>query len=160
MLMADIEVTLREFIPGDETAFRTLNEEWITGHFALEPKDQAVLDDPQRCILDRGGKIYFAVRRDEIIGCCALLPIGLREYEVAKMAVAPPYRRAGIGRQLLSKIIVEAAGLGANRLYLETNHNLTGAIALYQSLGFRHLPSERIVPSPYARANIYMELFL
>jgi hypothetical protein len=48
--------------------------------------------------------------------------------------------------------------LGAESLYLETNDRLADAIHLYESLGFRHLPPERIVPSPYARANVYMEL--
>jgi hypothetical protein len=35
---------------------------------------------------------------------------------------------------------------------------LTPAIRLYESQGFRHLPPERIVPSVYARADVYMEL--
>jgi putative acetyltransferase len=35
-----------------------------------------------------------------------------------------------------------------------------GAIRLYESLGFRHLPPERVVPSVYARADVYMELWL
>ena len=46
------------------------------------------------------------------------------------------------------------------RLYLETNRKLALAIRLYESVGFRHLPPERVVPSPYARANVYMELDL
>ena len=82
------------------------------------------------------------------------------EYEVAKMAVTESCRRSGIGRQLLEKAIAEACALGAHRLYLETNRKLASAIRLYESLGFRHLPPERVVPSAYARANVYMELFL
>lgn len=37
------EVTIRDFRPGDEAAFRTLNEEWITRYFAVEPKEKEVL---------------------------------------------------------------------------------------------------------------------
>jgi hypothetical protein len=46
------------------------------------------------------------------------------------------------------------------RLYLETNRVLAPAIRLYQSIGFQHIPPSRIVPSPYARADIYMEMTL
>ena len=76
------------------------------------------------------------------------------------MAVTESARRTGIGRRLLEKAIAEARALGAHRLYLETNQKLVPAIRLYESIGFRHLPPERIVPSPYARANVYMELYI
>ena len=47
-----------------------------------------------------------------------------------------------------------------HRLYLETNHVLTTAIRLYESVGFKHLDANRIIPSQYARADVYMELVL
>jgi hypothetical protein len=37
---------------------------------------------------------------------------------------------------------------------------LTPAIRLYESMGFKHLDADRIVPSAYARADVYMELTL
>lgn len=154
------ELTIREFGPGDETAFRRLNEEWIIRYFLLEPKDEATLADPRGAILDRGGRIFLAVRDGQPVGCCALLIRTSGEFEVAKMAVTESTQRAGIGRSLLQRAITEARAAGAHRLYLETNRKLEAAIRLYESLGFRHLPPERIVPSPYARANVYMELLL
>ena len=45
-------------------------------------------------------------------------------------------------------------------LYLETNHVLTPAIHLYEAVGFRNLPQERVTPSPYARADVFMEMVL
>src|SRR5712664_1336046 len=107
------EVTIREFIPGDETAFRKLNEEWITRYFCLEPKDVASLIDPRTTILDRGGRILLAVRDGQTVGCCALLAVAPGEFEVAKMAVTESSRRSGIGRQLLEKVIAEARASGA-----------------------------------------------
>jgi transposase len=53
-----------------------------------------------------------------------------------------------------------ARSAGARRLYLETNHILTAAIRLYHSIGFKPLPPSHIVPSPYARADVYMEMIL
>jgi putative acetyltransferase len=158
--MPEPELTIREFRPGDEAAFRSLNEEWITRYFVLEPKDEASLVDPRRTILDCGGRIFLAVQDGQPIGCCALLAMGPGEFEVAKMAVAESSQRNGIGRRLLEKTIAEARSAGAHRLYLETNRKLAPAIRLYESLGFRHLPPEHIVPSPYTRADVYMELYL
>ena len=151
-------IAFREFMPGDEAAFRTLNEEWILRYFTLESKDMQSLADPQKTILDRGGRIFFAVQDGESVGCCALLAMGEGEFEVAKMAVTESCQGAGIGRGLLQKTIAEARAAGATRLYLETNRKLGPAIRLYESLGFEHIPADRMVPSPYARSNVSMEL--
>ena len=155
-----MDVIIREFQPGDEAAFRRLNEEWIVRYFELEPKDVASLSDPRRTILDPGGKILIACSRREIVGCCALVVRGEREFEVAKMAVTESAQGAGVGRRLLEAVIAAARELGTRRLYLETNRKLDTAIRLYERLGFRHVPPERLVPSPYARSNVAMELFL
>jgi len=155
--MTGIEITIREFAPGDEAAFRTLNEEWITRYFALEPKDVHSINRPQEVILDAGGRIFFACRDGQPIGCCALMALGPGEFEVVKMAVTESCQGLGIGRRLLQHTIDAADSAGAARLYLETNHNLPAAIHLYEALGFRHLKPEEIVPSPYARADVYME---
>jgi len=154
----DREVVVREFMPGDEAAFRSLNEEWILRYFAMERKDESILAEPRRTILDCGGRIFLAVRQGETVGCCALLAMGPGEFEVAKMAVTESCQGAGIGRRLLEKTIAEARAAGATRLYLETNRKLAAAIRLYESVGFTHIPEDRIVPSPYARANVHMEL--
>jgi putative acetyltransferase len=152
------EVAIREFQPGDETAFRTLNEEWITRYFRIEPPEAKVLADPKRFILDDAGRIFFATVGNQCVGCCALKRMSSDEFEVAKMAVTPGYQGAGIGRKVLRAVIEAGRAMGARRLYLETNHTLTPAIRLYESVGFKHIPPERIVPSEYARADVYMEL--
>jgi ribosomal protein S18 acetylase RimI-like enzyme len=71
--------------------------------------------------------------------------------------VTPAERRHGIGRRLIAAAIAKAERIGATRLYLETNHTLTGAILLYESMGFQHLPPSRVKPSHYTRADVYME---
>ena len=154
------EIGIRQFHPEDAAAFRRLNEEWITRFFRIEPKEEMVLADPQKTILDAGGRIFFATAGERCVGCCALIRVGEKEFEVAKMAVEPSHQGSGIGRRLLDAVIEEGRNAGAERLYLETNHVLTPAIRLYESLGFRHIPKDRIVPSAYARADVYMELIL
>lgn len=153
------QVKIREFQPGDEPSFRQLNEEWITRYFRIEAKEKQILADPKGTILDAGGKIFLATADDRCVGCCALRRIGYREYEVAKMAVTPAFQGMGVGRKLLVAVVEAGRSLGARRLYLETNHILTPAIRLYESVGFTHIPPLRITPSEYARADVYMELF-
>jgi GNAT superfamily N-acetyltransferase len=79
-------------------------------------------------------------------------------YEVAKMAVSESYRGHGIGRKLLEYTIAHGKVLGAHTLELASNSKLADAVHLYESVGFRHLAPELVQPSPYARANVFMEL--
>jgi N-acetylglutamate synthase-like GNAT family acetyltransferase len=153
-------VIIREFQTGDESAFRKLNEEWIARYFGMEQKDEAILGDPKSAILDSGGRIFLAILDGEPVGCCALIHMSANEFEVAKMGVTASCQGRGVGRQLLEAVVEAARNSGVRRLYLETNDQLTTAIRLYESAGFQHVPAERIVPSPYARANVRMELYL
>ena len=144
----------------DATAFRTLNEEWITRHFVLEPKDIQTLNDPENTILRKGGHIILAHAGDAPVGCVALIPMGSGAFELSKMAVAPSQRGAGIGRRLLEHTIAYARALRATRLFLGSNSILANAVHLYESVGFNHVPPERLPPMHYSRANVFMELFL
>jgi putative acetyltransferase len=151
------QIAIREFQPGDEAAFRQLNEEWITRYFRIEAKDSEALNHPHSSILEPGGRIFFATVNGECVGTCALVPTGAFEYEVAKMAVTARCQGMGIGRRLLTAVVEAARSAGAHRLHLETNHVLTPAIRLYESVGFRQVPP---MPSPYVRSDVSMEMVL
>ncbi|HTH52877.1 MAG TPA: GNAT family N-acetyltransferase [Edaphobacter sp.] len=148
-------IQLRPFQPGDAEAFRTLNEAWISKYFGLEEHDREMLGDPEGYILAQGGHIFFAIAEGRPVGCCALIPMESNVFEVAKMAVDETCQNRGIGRRVLAYTVQQGRALGASSLYLETNSRLSNAIHLYESLGFRHLPPK---PSPYVRANVFMEL--
>lgn len=150
----------RNFAPGDEVAFRDLNEEWIRNFFVLEPRDIEVLNNPKQHILDPGGAIFLVDRDGKAVGCCALIAKGAGTYEVSKMAVSPAVRGQGIGRKLLVRVIESARALGATRVCLDTNTKLHSAVHLYESLGFTAIAQERGHYSPYVRSNLAMELFL
>lgn len=158
MTLSQIEI--RRFSSHDATAFRELNEAWIEKYFVLEEADRAALGDPTGYILETGGHIFMAFLDGQAVGTCALIRTGPDTFEVAKMAVAEQHRGLGIGRQLLEHTVAEAKQLGAASLFLETNKKLSPAIRLYESTGFRHLPPEKVAPSPYARANVFMQLEL
>src|SRR3954447_18009637 len=134
------ELLIREFQDGDEADFRRLNEEWIVRYFTLERKDGQSLSDPRGTIVDRGGRLFFAVQDGRTVGCCALVALAPDEFEIAKMAVTASAQGNGIGKRLLMHVIESARVTGAKRLFLETNHTMVPAVRLYESVGFRHMP--------------------
>lgn len=152
-------VEIRPFQTGeDATAFRTLNEEWITRYFTLEPMDRENLEDPEGRILRKGGHIFMAYFGRQAVGCVALIPMQGGVYELSKMAVAPEMRGLGIGRKLLEHAIAEAKRIGAKSLFLGSNSRLQNAVHLYESVGFRHVPAQNLPEMPYVRANVFMEM--
>jgi putative acetyltransferase len=154
------EIAFRLFQPSDAEAFRELNEAWIARYFRLEEQDRIQLGAPENNILRPGGQIVMAVASEERIGCCALIFVKPGVFELAKMAISERYRGHGIGRKLLEYTIAQAKLLGAHTLELASNTKLANAVHLYESVGFRHLPPERVEPSPYTRANVFMEMHL
>ena len=117
-----------------------------------------MLGDPQGQIIAKGGRVLFALDGGEAVGCCALMALEGGGFELAKMAVADTHKGRGLGRALMAAAVERARSAGARRLYLETNSGLAPALALYRGFGFREItPAE---PSPYARADVCMELRL
>ncbi|HEY3927682.1 MAG TPA: GNAT family N-acetyltransferase [Candidatus Koribacter sp.] len=150
------EIQIRRFQSGDAEAFRALNEAWISKLFVLEEPDRKALADPQGSIIDGGGSIMMAFVGTEAVGTCALLAEGDRVFELAKMAVSDAWQGHGIGRKILEATIEESRRIGARAVRLETNSSLANAIHLYEAVGFRHIRPEH--PSPYARADVFMEM--
>ncbi len=152
-------IEIRSLTPGDDaTAFRTLNEEWITRYFTLEARDLETLNNPVHSILRKGGHIFMAYAGSEAVGCVALVPLGDGVYELSKMAVSPHLRGRGLGRRLLQHAIAQAREIGARSLFLGSNTRLRDAIHLYESVGFRHVKPETLPPMPYSRADVFMEM--
>jgi len=155
------DIEIRCLLPHeDASAFRRLNEEWITRHFVLEPKDIETLNDPGNTIFRKGGRIFMAHANAESIGCAALIPMSDGVVELAKMAVAPQYRGQGIGRRLLDYAIEQARTMGAKSVFLGSSTKLPAALHLYESVGFRHVDPASLGPMPYARADVFMQLSL
>lgn len=159
--MNSLEMEIRALQPSEDgSAFRRLNEEWITRYFVLEQKDHEILEDPENAILRKGGQIFLVHMGGEVVGCVALIPMGDGAYELSKMAVSPGFRGLAIGRRLLEYTIAQAKVLGAKSLFLGSSTKLVNAVHLYESVGFRHVPPERLPAMPYTRADVFMEMQL
>ncbi|MFQ4135151.1 GNAT family N-acetyltransferase [Nodosilinea sp. PGN35] len=150
-------VEIIEYSSEFQDDFRRLNCEWIEQYFTLEEADRQSLNQPNKTIIEPGGKIYLARQNGEIVGTCALIKVSEDVCELAKMAVTEQARGQGIGWLLGQAAIAAARDLGAKTVYLESNTVLKPAIKLYQKLGFQKVVGH---PSPYQRCNIQMELKL
>ena len=153
-----MSVVVRSFEPGDEAAFRDINLEWIERFFAVEAKDRDVLGDPRKYILDPGGAILLAVEGERPVGVVSLVVMGEGSVELAKMGVRADAQGKGAGRMLVAAAIEAARAMGMTRIYIETNSRLDAALKLYRDAGFA--PLREAIPSPYARADVQLELWL
>ena len=95
------------------------------------------------------GLFLVAALHGEPVGCGALKFHGRGPAELKRMWVAPKARGLGLGRRLLGELERLARANGVRRLRLETNRNLTEAIALYRSSGYREVPAFN--DEPYAQ---------
>ncbi|GAB3993834.1 hypothetical protein GCM10028807_30090 [Spirosoma daeguense] len=136
--------------------FKRLNIDWISKYFNVEPHDLEQLDHPEEHVLPNNGQIFFAKVDDDVVGCVAVVNTGKSGFELAKMAVSPAAQGMGVGKKLCVAAIDYARQIRAKTLWLESNRILTPALTMYASVGFQEVPS---VPTPYARADIRMEMY-
>ncbi|MGL5112632.1 MAG: GNAT family N-acetyltransferase [Flavobacterium sp.] len=155
MEMYSKNVQIIPFSIENKEAIKTLNLEWLTRYFKVEPKDELVLSNPIEEIINKGGKIFYAKYNDEIIGTVSLLKINQDIFELSKMAITEKTQGLGIGKQLLNHVISEAKKMNSKKLILYSNRALKPALHLYTTFGFKEIPLESGI---YDRADIKMEL--
>ena len=153
-MSVDNTIEIIPFSPAYKEDIKTLNLEWLQKHFRVEPKDEIVLSDPQGQIIDKGGMIFYAKYKDEIVGTVSLIKIDDTTFELSKMAVTHGVQGLGIGKKLMLHCLAVAEAKGMEKLILYSNRKLLSAIHLYEKFGFVEVPLEDGV---YERADIKME---
>lgn len=136
---------------------KILNEQWLKKYFAIEEKNRIQLSNSRGEIINKGGKIFFAMNNNEVVGTVSLMKVDDETYELSKMAVIEKYQSMGIGKLLLEHSNKTAKELGMKKLILYSSTKLPPAIHLYRKYGFKEV---KLTDSIYKRSDIKMEKFL
>ena len=147
------EIMIVDYRPEHQPFFEKFNRQWIEELFEMEPVDELVLTNPGKAILAPGGAILMALYKGVPAGTVGLRKFDEETFEFTKMAVDTSFRRKGIAEAVSFASFRKAKELGATRVVLYSNTLNTGAIKLYEKIGFRHVPVENDL---YKRANVKM----
>jgi len=82
-----------------------------------------------------GTRIWVDVQEIGVAGAVASREAA-GEAEILNLAVAPAWRRRGIGRGLMETALEGAVSAGVRRVFLEVRESNAGARAFYSRLGF------------------------
>jgi ribosomal protein S18 acetylase RimI-like enzyme len=129
-------LTIRPFRPEDQSAVRALALAGLAEHFA-QP-DAAMnpdLDDIWGAYPARGHCFLVAEAEGAIVASGALLVNG-DAGQLARVSVAPGWRRRGVARAIVKRLLGEARRAGLARAWMETNDDWDPAIRLYMACGF------------------------
>lgn len=151
-------VTFNQATPIQQATFTTYNKAWVEQYFVLEEKDVYTLENPQASIIEKGGEVLLGldITGNSVI-TCAMLNAGDDIYELSKMGMNQDHKGKGYAEQIVNAAIEWAKTQDAKSIFLESNRILTNALHVYEKCGFIEVP---MLPSPYERADIRMELKL
>jgi ribosomal-protein-alanine N-acetyltransferase len=82
-----------------------------------------------------GTRIWVDVQESKLAGAVASREAA-GETEILNLAVAPGWRRRGIGLLLMETALESAASAGVGKVFLEVRESNAGARAFYSRLGF------------------------
>lgn len=108
---------------------------WIGLDLAYQGIDDEIAGMPGDYAPPRGG-LFVAPGHERLMGMIALRPFEGEIGEMKRLFVRPEARGRGLARQLIDHALTTARQLGYTEIRLDTLPMMTGAQALYVSLGF------------------------
>ena len=94
------------------------------------------------------GALLLACRDGDVLGCIALKRLAPGVAEIKRLYVVQQGRGLGVGKTLVTAILIEAARLGYREIKLDTLPHMTQAIALYRGFGFAPIAPYGSFPYP------------
>ena len=106
------------------------------------------------------GRLLLATVDGRPAGCIALKGHDAETAELKRLYVRPGYRGQAIGQHLVAALVDEARGEGYRRIVLDSHMSMTKAHDIYQSAGFRKVPTPADFPEVLKPVVVFMELDL
>ncbi len=132
-------------------------EAWLGLDLCFQGFEQELAALPGKYALP-DGRLYLAYSDGELAGCIAMRKLEDGICEMKRLFVRDGFRGAGIGVQLIERLIADARETGYVRMRLDTFPPKMGkAVSLYESHGF--VPIEAYYDNPN-EGVLFMELAL
>jgi L-amino acid N-acyltransferase YncA len=138
-------IIIRTALPGDIAAITRIYAEAVehgTASFELEPPDEAEMARRQQALLARNYPYLVAERSGIVAGYAYAGPYrDRRAYDWCvedSLYIAPEFHRQGIGRLLLTRLIVAAEALGFRQMIGVIGDSAnTASVAVHAAVGFQ-----------------------
>ena len=138
MKASDANILVRPFEVADQKAARTLILEGLGEHFGAI--DETLNPDLGDIATSYASALFLvACDRDAIVGTGALTPQADGVAIISRMSTALAYRRKGVARAVLSRLVEHARERRCTRVVLGTNAGWEDAIAFYRAFGFSEM---------------------
>ena len=108
----------------------------VVARLFTEAAEAAHWSAPDLAQLQASGiRIWVDTQENDLAGAVAAREAA-GEAEILNLAVAPAWRRRGIGRRLMETVLEWTVSAGVRRVFLEVRESNGGARAFYLRLGF------------------------
>jgi GNAT superfamily N-acetyltransferase len=137
---------------------RYAHDEWFVERvFAHQDLDREIRELPVIYGPPQGSTL-LARRAGVVCGAGAYRRLEDGSCEMKRLFVLAAFKGLGLGRRLAQALIDAARAEGYALMRLDTGNLLSEAIALYQSMGFRHCAPHRPYPPELLPYLVFLEL--
>jgi len=128
-----------QLIPYD-TSFRNHYKDlilsWFIENDSIQIPDFDFVNDPEKFARSQKGVIYFAVVKEEIIGCVVVVFLSSDFAEIVVFALEDHWRRSQIGKKILNDSIIKLKENGREHIQLTLSRKRVWEVKLFKEEGF------------------------
>ena len=146
-------IVYRPFEAHDQVTARQLILNGLGEHYGfIDETRNPDIDNILENYITIGATFLVAQLAEQIVDTGALLEEELNVGRVVRMSVDHTYRRYGIGKNIMLRLVEVARQRKYRQVRLETNNDWDDVIAFYTSLGF--------TVDQWTEHNVYMSMLL
>lgn len=124
---------------GCDLGFQGFQSEWVNlpGKYDFEKRGGlfVAVETPDDSDID----LHNLEHSKHVVGCIAIRPLDDNCGEVKRMYIRKSHRRNGVGKLMAQAIVDHAWNLEYSEIKLDSLERLTGAVKLYEGMGFSRI---------------------